>query len=471
MSTTAAPPSTRTKRIRLGLRDRVILGFGLLALVLSSVLAVVVWVLVSHFLVDQRVSTAKVDTAINAGVVQDIIDNGLNPSRVLGRLTARAENLDPQDSSTDWSGAVLYYDDNRFKASPSLVRTDLPLALTTVVRQGTRDQEQIVIDGERFVVAGVPLRYSGDAYFELFSMADVDQTSEALAFWLVGGVALSTLLGLWFGRFASRRALRPLGQVTDAAAAIARGDRNVRIDAVDDPDLGSLARSFNETAAALQRRVVADARFAGDVSHELRTPLTTMLNSMQLLQNRRSLLPARAREPLDLLAEDLERFRRLVVDLLEISRDDGGDPGARETIRIGDLVCKAANGAAGRPVTHVGEGVNGLTLFADKRRLERVVANLVENADIHGGGCTSVQVSRQGGRVRIEVDDNGPGVPRNRHDRIFERFARDSGDGPGVGLGLPIVARHVRAHGGSVTVEDRPGGGARFVVELPTSLV
>jgi signal transduction histidine kinase len=233
-----------------------------------------------------------------------------------------------------------------------------------------------------------------------------------------------------------------------------------------------LARSFNQTAATLEQRVAADARFAGDISHELRTPLTTMLNSMQVIQHRRSEMPPAVREPLELLADDLERFRRLVLDLLEISRHDGGDDGTREIVRISDLVLAAADTTAGRPVTVVEPEAAGLTLQADKRRLERVIANLVDNAEQHGGGCKDVTVSSGGLGVIVYVDDAGPGVPPDNRERIFERFGRGANDldrqgRQGIGLGLAIVASHVQWHGGTIRVEDRPGGGARFTVELP----
>lgn len=229
------------------------------------------------------------------------------------------------------------------------------------------------------------------------------------------------------------------------------------------------------SVCSLQHVVTADARFAADISHELRTPLTTMLNSMELIHNHRDELPAAVREPVELLGEDLERFRRLVVDLLEISRDDGADEGSRDTVRIADLVRVAADTAAGRPVTEVSADAAALTMQADKRRLERVVANLVENAEGHGGGCVRVSVEAGGLGVIVQFDDAGPGVPVADRDRIFERFCRggsggrpaqDRGAG-GIGLGLSIVARHVAWHNGTIRVEDRPGGGARFVLELP----
>jgi signal transduction histidine kinase len=109
----------------------------------------------------------------------------------------------------------------------------------------------------------------------------------------------------------------------------------------------------------------------------------------------------------------------------------------------------------------------------DPRRLERIVVNLVRNAETHGGGLTALRVVASEGRLRIEVEDNGSGVPAEERERIFERFYRGPrqaggrGRGDGVGLGLALVAEHVRLRDGQVWVEDAAGGGARFVVVFP----
>ena len=288
---------------------------------------------------------------------------------------------------------------------------------------------------------------------------------------LIGAALLTTVLGAAFGRFASRRMLRPLSDVTQAASAIAHGDLTARLVASGDPDLEDLARSFNRTAAELEQRVVADARFAGDVSHELRTPLTTMLNSLALLENRRATLPSDVGEPLDMLSEDLHRFRGLVIDLLEISRfDEGGVTADTEPVLVGELVARAADTAAGRSVTSVLPTADGLVVLADKRRLQLVVVNLVRNAETHGLVCRAVTVSATGSAVRIAVDDAGPGVPPEHRNRVFDRFARGNTSHVGTGLGLAIASRNVRLHGGTITVERSPAGGARFVVELPVDV-
>ena len=143
-----------------------------------------------------------------------------------------------------------------------------------------------------------------------------------------------------------------------------------------------------------------------------------------------------------------------------------------EPVDIGELTRWCADRLVGRPVTEVTARPGDLVIVADKRRLERVVSNLVGNAQVHGRGCTAVRVMRSGAFVRIEVEDAGPGIDMGDRSRVFDRFARGVRRTPqprsqGLGLGLAIVQRHVTAHGGSVLVEEGIGGGARFVVELP----
>jgi signal transduction histidine kinase len=443
------------------LRDRVTLGFGLLALALSGLLAVVVGLLVSQYLQDQRRSSAIEQTALSAASLE----------RTLATSTSDIPTVLDDAPANDRASSLLDYGGSWYATSLSAGPSALPAELVSLVRSGTSATQRITINGRPYLAVGTPLGKGGSSYFELFGLDELDNTYHVLSITLVAAAIVTAGLGLAVGRFASGRVLRPLAELTETASRVARGDLGARLQGEDDPDMGELARSFNNTAAALDRRVVNDARFAGDVSHELRTPVMTMLNSVEVLQNHRSELSPALQEPLDLLAADLQRFRRLVVDLLEISRDEGQQDGElREPVVIGELVRAAAASVTTRDLTTVDPSAQGLRLLADKRRLERVVVDLVENAEKHGGGCRQVSVDRDDGQVRILVDDAGPGVPPERRERIFDRFAREGGDrssSDGVGLGLAIVERHVRWHGGSVSVADRPGGGARFVVTMP----
>jgi signal transduction histidine kinase len=450
------------RHLRVGLRDRVILLFGLLGLVLTAALALTVWLLVSRYLVNQRMNTVVDEARFNAVSVQSGLGQyGLSVPEVMDRLATSRSSF-----------ALLNTDGEWYASAPRQGPRSLPSDLVKLVHSGVPATQRVDVEGQLLIAVGLPLDRSGDAYFELFQLDDLNRALSILSLTLVGAALAVSVVAMAFGRVVTRLALRPLAELTSVASAVARGDLGARLHGEDDPDLGGLARSFNHTADLLQRRVAADIRFAGDVSHELRTPLTTMLNSLELVQHRREELPGSVREPLDLLSEDLRRFSRLVVDLIDISRYDGQPAGEREEVRVVDLVRAAADATAGRPVTAVDPAAKDLVVHADKRRLERVVANLVENAVLHGGGCLRVCVDAEVESVRIAVEDAGPGVPIEQRDRIFERFART---GPrrvgGVGLGLAIVASHVSWHGGRIWVEDREGGGARFVVSLPAEEV
>jgi len=465
---------------RVSLRGRVMLAYGLLALGLSAVLAIVTWSVVSDYLTSQRTSSAVVVTSDNAAALRYGLFGAPQPCRPAREraecgspmLQPGVQVMDVLNSlpSTDAAASMLYLEDHWYSLTGQ--PSDLPPDLIQTALGGTVVQRRIEVGGQPVLAVGVPMGRQGEAFFEWHPLESLDNTLRTLKITLIVAAIATALVGLAVGRLASTLALRPLAELTRVADAVARGKLDARLEAENDPHLGGLARSFNQTAADLERRVAADARFAGDVSHELRTPLMTMLNSMQLIQNHRAELPPVVREPVELLGDDLDRFRRLVIDLLEISRDDGGDRGSREIVRIADLVRAAANATAGREVTTVEPEAEGLTLQADKRRLERVIANLVENAEDHAGGCKGVGVEAGGLGVIITVDDAGPGIAVEDRSRIFERFGRGetSGRGRGVGLGLAIVARHVQWHHGTIQVTDHPGGGARFVVELPAKI-
>jgi two-component system sensor histidine kinase MtrB len=450
----------RLPLVRLGLRDRVTIAFGLMALVLSTLLGIVTWTLVSHYLLTQRVDAARVATMDNAAVLAVGLQQGRPPTALLAGLPASGR-----------SASLMSEDGKWFTTQADRDPSSVPAGLRKEALDGRAGHQMIRLDGEKYLVVGTPLPGRGCALFELFGLGTLERAYRVLAITLVGAGAATSLMGLLAGWYASRQALRPLREVTRATEEFARGNLDARIVEEGDPDLAGLASSFNRTADAFEQRVAADARFAGDLSHELRTPLTTMLNSMELLERRRADLPEQVREPLDLLAHDLDRFSGLVVDLIEISRDHAVGDHETERVWIGDLTARAADTAAGRPVTVVEAGARRLTVQADKRRLERVVANLVTNAETHGRRCLQVRVAGGDERATITVDDAGPGIAPEDRGRVFERFARvGHGSDNGVGLGLAIVERHVHWHGGTVDVSARPGGGARFVVVLPAAV-
>ena len=188
-----------------------------------------------------------------------------------------------------------------------------------------------------------------------------------------------------------------------------------------------------------------------------------------MLLRRKDGLDDRAAAAVELLDAEVQRFESLVTDLLELARSDR--PAER---RPTDVVALARALVASRglapEVLDASEGP--LEADVDPRRFEQVLANLVDNAAKHGGGVVRVGLQVDATRIVLEVDDEGPGVPADERELVFDRFARGraasmrSGS-EGTGLGLALVTQHVHAHGGTVEALDRPGGGARFRVVLP----
>lgn len=296
---------------------------------------------------------------------------------------------------------------------------------------------------------------------------------------LILATVITVLVGLMLGIVSSERVVRPLAGAADAARAIADGRLDTRLEPTDDPDLNALTNSFNDMVARLQDRVERDARFASDVSHEMRSPLMTLAASVEVMVSRRDELPERGQAALDLLVADVARFSSLVEDLLEISRYDAGAVRlTRDQLRIDELVEQSVRASTlPRSAIHIDSRCTDAVLSGDRRRLGRVVANLIDNARTHGDGIASVYVSPADdskNHIWISVEDTGEGVGQADGERIFERFSRGvgaskRGTSEGAGLGLALVREHIRLHGGRVWVEARRDGrtGARFVVELP----
>ncbi len=323
-------------------------------------------------------------------------------------------------------------------------------------------------------------------YFEFANLADANTTLRNVGLSLLFGGLITTVAGSLTGTLAAKRAIRPLGDAAQAAKAIAGGRLDTRLEDTDDHDLQLLSTAFNDMAEALQNRVERDARFASDVSHELRSPLMTLAASVEVMQARRDEMPERAQAALDLLVGDVARFQGLVEDLLEISRFDAGAIRLHlEDLLVAEFIRQAvAVSSLPRTKLTVSDRAEGLIMRGDRRRLARVVANLIDNARVHGGGEPEINVTEADGEgeplshLWIAVEDHGPGIPPEERTLVFERFARGAVAGrrsssDGAGLGLALVDEHVRMHGGRVWVEDRSDGdpGARFVLELPAEEV
>jgi signal transduction histidine kinase len=319
------------------------------------------------------------------------------------------------------------------------------------------------------LVVGVPLSSSTN-FYEVDFLPELEHTLRVLALVLTLVAVSTTGAGAGLGWYATRHVMRPLASVAKAAQEITAGDFSARLDPGAEPELERLTSSFNQMVDQLSMRLERDRRFAADVSHELRSPLQTLTAAASVLTHRRQHVDERTAIAVGLIVDEVARFQSLVTDLLELARSD--QPPERSQVNVADLarlVCRARGIA--EDIVRV-EGDGDTVWSVDRRRFQQVLSNLVDNADRHGGGPRAVRVGGGAGLRYLEVDDEGPGVhPRDRT-AVFDRFMRGRssgarGDSDGTGLGLALVAQHVTAHGGRVFVTDRPGGGARFRVELP----
>ena len=465
-ASSSAPAPATARWTRRGLRFRATFAFAFGSLLVTTVFAAVTYGLTSTYLVRQRQHTAEQQVYLDARIVRDAL---VQPGS--GDAIAALEALELPTRSQ----AVLWFHGRWYGSGVATGRELLPAALIDVVNHGQPARQRIELGGTRYITIGVPIPAIDGAYYELVPFVELDRTLAVIRNSLLGAAAAATLAATLLGLWATRRVLRPVAEASEAAARIAGGDLTTRLDVEADPDLAPLALAFNAMVDALNERIERDARFVSDVSHELRSPLTTLATAVQVLEARRDEIPERSQVVLDLVVDEIARFQHVVQELLELSRADAGvDRIEPEPVYLGELVLQAASRLDGAATTvEIDPAVAATPVLADKRRLERVLVNLFDNAATHGEGLAGIRVLRQGDVARVEVDDNGPGVPDAEREAVFERFFRGAvsgrrGTDSGAGLGLALVTEHVAAHGGRVWVENRPDArGARFVFEIP----
>jgi signal transduction histidine kinase len=450
---------------RLGLRAKVTATFAAGALAISAATAVLTYDLTRSTQLASRQRSAIRLAYFDAAVVQAGLSSP-DPDVIalLRSLDTGATRHDLVSRDGSWYSRTA---DTGFTAA-------IPADLQRLVAAGRSSIQRVrVATGPAFVI-GIPLA-GGSDFYVIDSLAELDQTLRTLSLILTLVAAGTTAAGAAVGAYASRRTLRPLGEVAAAARNIAAGDLAARLDPTTEPDLQPLTDAFNNMVDQLGERIARDRRFAADVSHELRSPLQTLDTAVSVLYRRRDDFDDRTALAVTLLHDEVTRFQTLVTDLLELARSD--QVADREDVAVAELarqVCAHRNLPA--ELVTIASGTPA-TWPVERRRLEQILVNLLDNAASHGGGPAGVHLAVRGlnGAHRwgcIDVDDTGPGIAPDNRQTIFHRFVRGPGasargDNDGTGLGLALVAQHVAAHGGRVEVLDRPGGGARFHVELP----
>ncbi len=294
----------------------------------------------------------------------------------------------------------------------------------------------------------------------------------------VAAVAAAVVLSL----LVATTILRPIGRLRAEARAIV--DRRGRLTggfggSRKHDEIGDLARALEDLTRRLHDHLAATEAFAADVSHEFRNPLATIRSAAEMLAAAGT--PAERRRFESIVLREVARLERLLSGVREISRIDARlEAGDADAVELAPLLAAVVSGFRARPGAPPVEltlPAAPLAAAADPEDLARVVENLLDNAAgfTPPGGAVEVELARRDGGVEIAVADRGPGVPAEHLERIFDRFftfrpaagtARRDGH---AGLGLAIARSIVEGHGGSLHAANRPGGGARFVVRLPTA--
>jgi two-component system sensor histidine kinase MtrB len=473
-----------------GLRFRLVVGFALVAVVSA---------LTTGALAFREARNGVLQQSQDAVIRQfrDSIDDlapGIPPAPDKPQLEALVSEVAHANQSQGWQ-VLATYGDLRVSDAPDDAFDELTPELQHSVRtQPAAVFQRVTTSGNPVLVVGLPVAYrtadgSAPALSGLTMYLIVPQSTEQAyvkamitaiehaALWALCPAVLLALL-------AARGVLRPVRALRRATRRMAEGHLDIRLAVNGSDELADLSRSFNETAAALERsvtelrRLEAQARrFVADVSHELRTPLAAMSAVTDVLDEGAPHLDRETADAVGLISGETVRLARLVDDLMEISRFDAG--AARLNLDEIDLCVSVGRTLASRGWLDQVEtrqpepGV--LRTRVDPRRLDVVVANLVGNALRHGAPpvLLSLRVKDErpeGAWAVIEVTDSGPGIAETAMPHIFERFYKADTTrtrSESSGLGLAITAENVHLHGGRIHVRNRPEGGAVFTVEMP----
>jgi two-component system sensor histidine kinase MtrB len=372
-----------------------------------------------------------------------------------------------------------------YVSGPQVERSLITDALAAKVAQGRLGYQTIFMANQPAIVVGGQIRSAPLSLYFFYPQGDrLAELTRLRNVLLIGGVIL-VVLGAVAGYLLSRRLVAPIRVASLAAQRMSQGDLTIRLQAGND-EFGVLAASFNRMAENLQAKMAdleagqaRERRFVADVTHELRTPVSALVGEASLLRSKLESHPGACPPEVVRLAElvstDIARLRQLVDDLLEISRLDA--QAAETVIEFVDLADFArrlviAHGWADSVQVLETGPPKPFVLRTDKRRVDRILLNLVENAFHHGRAPVWIELRHSGELIGVTVADSGPGIPPEHLAHIFDRFYKadpSRSTSRGSGLGLAIARENARLLGGDIEAENAPRGGARFVLTLPAS--
>ncbi|MFI9384251.1 ATP-binding protein [Kutzneria sp. NPDC052558] len=461
-----------------GLRPRLVVSFVLIAAISAAAASGAIYV----------AARRTIETDATNAIVLPMIDRVKNFSHL--RMPPSQDTLDSIAAAAGGNSIAVY---QNMRSQHSYLDMS---AITPDMRAEMRTGNSVVwqrveYQGRPYMIIGIPTlawqtdttwQASGLEVYAMVNMSDQQDAVEELATsaWLYG--ALAALFALIVALLAARGVLRPVRQLGLTARQLGQGDLSARLNVRGNDEMAELARTFNNTAAALEhyvgelRRMESDARrFVADVSHELRTPLAAMTAVTDVLDEEAPQLGDDAGQAARLVSQETRKLTRLVEDLMEVSRFDAG----AAKLALDDIDLAGAIAATLRARGWLGkvdaELPPGVVARLDPRRLDVIVANLVGNALKHGAPPVGLRLWADHNWVEVRVMDNGPGLAPEVLPHVFDRFykaeyARTRSEGSG--LGLAIAWENARLHRagalhGSLEAANRPEGGAVFILRLP----
>ena len=448
--------------MRFGLRARVALAFGLLSLVIAGAVSGATYSVARWYLLNQREDFAITRAVLDSRSVAASLTAGSTPVVALEQVPSVGTSQPMVQVQGIW-----------YTSGVTVPPDALPASLLSVAAKDGGAQQRTTIGDEQYLLVAIQL--DTGIYVEVFPLRDLDLVLTIGGWLLVVQTLFAGIIGIFIGRYTFARIIRPLLRLGAGARRISSGEFSTRIPLMRDPDLDPIAASFNGMAESVQSRIKREQRFSANVSHELRSPLTAVVGTVELLERNLLDLPEREQRLIGTLQTQTARMSQMLLDLLEISRIGNDDPLLKETVSATTLCLDAIHvRGLSEDLIDVDDTDEHL-ITTDTRRFERIVGNLIDNANRHGGGVTAIRIARTSDtdpvHIVIAIEDEGPGIPPDEVPKLFEPFTRgeDAKETSGAGLGLAIAIEQAHLLEVELRVESVEPHGARFVMEIPVA--
>lgn len=462
---------------KLGLKWKIALWYAtLLVVALTATSAIVVWRFDTIIYDQVRTRTDATMTRILA------VANGSTPLGLQEGSSSPLQVLLNSDNLTYWSSTDTSIEIDNLSGNPLVKTTNLgserimpahvdiahPVAYFNTRVRG----EPTLVEDHFARIGGI------DVVIQVAqSLAIVEQSSSQARRTVAVVLAIAIVAVVVFSFALAAQAINPINALSRAMRGIGYERLDRRLNWPRGDEIGVLAKSFDDLLARLEAAFARERRFIADASHELRTPLTSIKANAQMLLRWGEREERVLREGLETIARESSSLGEMVDGMLALARADRGEAIPKEPISLAAQAQEIVSDAAQRARTKSLElsfvaPEKPIYVEANANLIRQMIANLVDNAiKFTPKGSVEVAVGAQGPAAWIEVRDNGPGIPDEDLDRIFERFYRSDHSRTrtiaGTGLGLAIARAIARAHGGDVSAARRPGRGSIFRVSLP----